>query len=229
MHAPVHASRPRSADAPPDTNRYVWPLSGPTDGDTRVTIRARSTFAMDDEADMADYRCAFGPELDVRRIWSSSSACSASVPIRGSCVLLSLLCLCANLLAHACPPLAPCRPRQEHALITPAHHYGDASNYPNRLRCVTMPFSRLIAADMGFDLGPPEPKLFPMGLRISLNAQQVVMHPSTRAQRTKHPPHAHKAMHSSRHAQGSLRQADPTQTQTLLPSPIRSHRACRRR
>ena len=99
-----------------------------------------------------------------------------------------------------------------------------------------MPFSRLIAADMGFDLGPPEPKLFPMGLRISLNAQQVVLPPSTpHAQgpppsRTRHPPHTHKA--PSAHPQGTFpRRADPsqTQTQTLLASPIRSHRARRRR
>ena len=40
----------------------LWPHSGPTDGDTRVRVRAKSTVVMIDQVEMADYTCAFGPE-----------------------------------------------------------------------------------------------------------------------------------------------------------------------
>ena len=37
----------------PDLHK-LWPLSGPTDGDTRVRVRARGTFEMFDQEAMAD-------------------------------------------------------------------------------------------------------------------------------------------------------------------------------
>ena len=215
MHAPVHASRPRSADVPPDNNRYVWPLSGPTDGDTRVTIRARSTFAMDDEADMADYRCAFGPELDVRRLWSSSSACSASVPIRGSCVLLSLLCLCANLPAHAfssraVPPATGAR----------AHHARPPLR--RRLQLPEPPPLRddaVLAADRrrhGLRPRPARAQALPDG--AAHLAQRAAGGYAPLHTRTKHPPHARKAPPARAH--GTLRtHKAPSHVRRTQPSP----------
>ena len=40
----------------------LLPPGGPLGGDTRVRVHARSTFAMIDQEEMADYTCAFGPE-----------------------------------------------------------------------------------------------------------------------------------------------------------------------